>query len=135
MKPKINRCLLVLFVLAGSFSVMLGQNEDSDVNWPSFRGLNARGISEGAVTPVTWNVENNENIEWKRSIPGLAHSSPIIWENRIFITTAVSEKENPELKTGLYGNITPVEDETVHRWKVYCLDKKNRRDFMGKNGS
>ena len=124
MMVRIRRCLLVFFVLAVSVSLMLGQNEKSDVNWPGFRGLYAVGFSDGSPTPVTWNVENGDNIEWKTQIPGLAHSSPVIWEDRIFITTAVSEKENPELKTGLYGNINPVEDDSVHLWKVYCLDKK-----------
>jgi outer membrane protein assembly factor BamB len=121
---KISRYLLVFFVVIGTVSVSIGQNEDESLNWPSFRGINARGFSDGRPTPVTWNVENGDNIEWKTPVPGLAHSSPIIWENRIFITTAVSEKKNPELKTGLYGSINPVEDDAVYQWKVYCLDKK-----------
>lgn len=115
---------MVLFVVICAVSVSIGQNKDEDSNWPSFRGLNARGFSEGRPTPVSWNVENGDNIEWKTAIPGLAHSSPIIWGDRIFITTALSENENPELKTGLYGSINPVEGETSHQWKVYCLDKK-----------
>ena len=121
---RISRYLMVVFILFGSISVSVAQDDKNETNWPSFRGPYAKGFSDGRPTPLTWNVENNDNIEWKTPIPGLAHSSPIIWENRIFITTAISEKEKPELKTGLYGNINPVEDETVHLWKVYCLDKK-----------
>jgi len=115
---------MVIFILFVSMSLMVAQEKNNDTNWPSFRGLNARGFSDGRPTPVTWNVESKNNIEWKTAIPGLAHSSPIIWGDRIFITTANSEKENPELKTGLYGSINPVEDDSVHQWKVYCLDKK-----------
>ena len=121
---RISRCFMVIFILVASVSVMGAQETNNEANWPSFRGINARGFSDGRPTPAIWNVENGDNIEWKTPVPGLAHSSPIIWENRIFITTAISETENPELKTGLYGNINPVEDETVHLWKVYCLDKK-----------
>ncbi len=115
---------MVIFILVASVSVMGAQDANNEANWPSFRGINARGFSDGRPTPVTWNVENGDNIEWKTPVPGLAHSSPIIWENRIFITTAISEKKNPELKTGLYGSINPVEDDAVYQWKVYCLDKK-----------
>ena len=94
------------------------------VNWPSFRGENSNGISEKFSTPTSWSVEGSKNIKWKTEIPGLGHSSPIVWNDRIFITTAISGMENPDLKVGLYGNIEPVDDETVHQWKVYCLDKK-----------
>ena len=127
--------LMVVFILIASVSGIGAQETNNETNWPSFRGPHARGFSDGRPTPVTWNVENNENIEWKTVIPGLAHSSPVIWGDRIFITTAVSENENPELKTGLYGSINPVEDDAVYQWKVYCVDKKNRQDFMGKNGA
>lgn len=121
---RISRCLLVVFILIASMSLMAAQEKNNETNWPSFRGLNARGFSDGRPTPVTWNIESKKNIEWKTAIPGLAHSSPIIWGNRIFITTAVSENENPVLDTELKGNINPVEGETSHQWKVYCLDKK-----------
>lgn len=122
---RISRCLLVVFILIASMSLMAAaQEKNNETNWPSFRGLNARGFSDGRPTPVTWNIESKNNIEWRTAIPGLAHSSPIIWGNRIFITTAVSENENPVLDTELKGNINPVEGETSHQWKVYCLDKK-----------
>lgn len=114
---------MVVFILIASMSLMAAQEKNNETNWPSFRGLNARGFSDGRPTPVTWNIESKKNIEWKTAIPGLAHSSPIIWGNRIFITTAVSENENPVLDTELKGNINPVEGETSHQWKVYCLDK------------
>ena len=132
MRLKIIRCLYILLVFATCFSVLWSLNEDQNVNWPSFRGLNARGYSDGQATPVNWNIENNSNIEWKTEIPGLAHSSPVILGDRIFITTAISEKEKPELKNGLYGSITPVEENYVHQWKVYCLDTEMIVSRVGK---
>jgi outer membrane protein assembly factor BamB len=98
-----------------------------DVNWPSFRGPNASGIAEGFATPTTWNVEKGQSVRWKTPIPGLSHSSPVVWGNRVFVTTAISGKEKPELRVGLYGDVASVEDTTVHRWKVYCLDKQTGR--------
>jgi outer membrane protein assembly factor BamB len=95
------------------------------VNWPSFRGPNASGIGEGTPPPTEWNVEKAENIRWKTPIPGLGHSSPAIWGNRIFVTTAVDEKKEASLRVGLYGSIDPVKDDSAQTWKVYCLDKKS----------
>jgi outer membrane protein assembly factor BamB len=49
----------------------------------------------------------------------------VIWGDRIFLTTAISGLEDPQLKVGLYGDVNPVEDETIHTWKVFCYDKNN----------
>jgi len=122
---RVYRCLLVLFILMCTGFVSMGQNKDEGINWPSFRGPYARGFVEGSPLPVSWNREAGENILWTTLIPGLAHSSPIIWGDRLFVTTAVSENESPELKTGLYGSVTPVYDNSVQTWKVFCLDKNS----------
>lgn len=95
-----------------------------DVHWPTFRGLNARGIAEGFTTPIRWNVPAGENVKWKTPVPGLGHSSPVIWGNRLFVTTAVGEA-NPRLRVGLYGDIGSVQDLATHKWIVYCLDKQS----------
>src|SRR5262249_33200630 len=59
-------------------------------NWPSFRGLNASGVADGQYPPTFWDAEKGVNIAWKTPIPGIGHSCPIIWGDRLFITTAVS---------------------------------------------
>jgi outer membrane protein assembly factor BamB len=97
--------------------------EEGNTNWPSFRGTDARGIAEGHATPTTWNVESNENIRWKTPIPGLAHSSPVIWGDSVFVTTAVGDKSEAPLKVGLYGDIEPVAGEPAQQWRVYRIDK------------
>jgi outer membrane protein assembly factor BamB len=102
----------------------LAQPATKNVNWAGFRGNNASGVAEGFSTPTEWNVETGKNVLWKTPIPGLGHSSPIIWGDKLFVTTAVSGKENPELKVGLYGDIASVADDTEHCYKVYCLNKK-----------
>jgi len=93
------------------------------VNWPGFRGQFAAGVADGHSTPTTWDVEKNQNLKWKTPLPGLAHSCPAVWGDRVFVTTAVSRKEDPTLKIGMYGDVTPVEEAEVHAWKLYCLDK------------
>lgn len=97
----------------------------SDSNWPSFRGAFARGVADGFATPVSWNVAGAKNVKWKTAIPGLAHSCPVVWGDRVFVTTAVGAKAEPELKVGMYGDVRPVRERDVHAWKVYCLDKSS----------
>jgi outer membrane protein assembly factor BamB len=95
----------------------------AQTNWPRFRGPNAVGISEGETVTV-WNAENSENILWKRPIAGLGHSSPIIWGERLFITTAVNQRKTAPLKVGLYGDPESAEDNDRQQWKVLCLNKR-----------
>ena len=93
-------------------------------NWPSFRGAQARGVADGQNLPERWNGSTGENIRWKVRIPGLAHSSPIIWGDRLFVTTAVSSRDDATIKPGLYGDGAASEDVSLHRWRLLCLDKR-----------
>jgi len=117
--------ILFLFIFFFSIFTLSCQSRQTveAADWPQFRGPHASGISEGYSIPAEWNAKTSQNIKWKAAIPGLGFSSPIVWEDRIFVTTAVSGKENPELKVGLYGSIDPVDDQSVHQWKVFCLNK------------
>jgi outer membrane protein assembly factor BamB len=92
-------------------------------HWPQFRGADARGVADGHPTPSEWSVRTGANIRWKTPIPGLAHSSPVVWGERVFVTTAVRGEGDDPLKVGLYGNIEPVEDDAPHRFELYCLDR------------
>ncbi len=96
----------------------------SDANWPQFRGPAASGVGSGSP-PTEWNVESGKNVRWKTAIPGLGHSSPVIWGDRIFLTSAVPASGESSLKVGLYGDIAPVKGEPEQTFKVYCLDRKS----------
>lgn len=95
----------------------------ADLNWPQFRGPAALGVGSGDP-PVAWDGEAGKNVLWKTEIPGLGHSSPIIWGDRIFLTSAVPESGTAALKVGLYGDITPVKDEGPQKFNVYCVERK-----------
>lgn len=101
-------------------------------SWPSFRGPNASGVADGQKLPDTWNIETGENIRWRVPIPGLAHSSPIVWGERIFVTTAVSSRPDAMFVPGVYGAGTPSDDMTTHRWMVYCLDRRTGKVIWDK---
>ena len=94
------------------------------VDWPQFRGIAASGIAEGFSLPTTWNAADKTNVLWKTAIPGLGLSSPVVWGDEVFVSTAISGKADSGLKVGLYGDITPVQDDTSHEWRVYAIDKK-----------
>ena len=123
-------CLVVAFLPARAID-----GSSKETNWPSFRGPGAMGIAEGYPTSTTWNAEESKNVRWKTPIPGLGHSSPIVWGDRIFVTSAISGKVKDELKIGLYGDIDSVNDDTVHLWKIYCLDKKSGNILWEKTAS
>ena len=91
--------------------------------WPGFRGDNAAGNGDGQGAIATWNVEQGTNVRWKTPIPGISNSSPIAWGNRIFVITAISSSGDKTFKTGLYGDVAPVEDVSQHEWKIYGLDR------------
>ncbi|MEX2300275.1 MAG: PQQ-binding-like beta-propeller repeat protein [Bryobacterales bacterium] len=91
--------------------------------WPQFRGPAASGVGDGDQPPVQWDAAKGANIKWKTEIPGLAVSSPIVWGDRAFVTTAVSGDASQTLRTGLYGDTDSVDDKSPHQWKVLALDK------------
>ena len=97
---------------------------EAESNWPSFRGPDASGMVQGSdATATTWNGAKSDNILWKTPIAGLGHSSPVIWGDRLFVTTVNQSKTAP-LKVGLYGEPQSAEDNEVQQWKIFCLNKK-----------
>jgi outer membrane protein assembly factor BamB len=79
-------------------------------------------VADGFPLPADWDATTGRNIRWKAPVPGLGLSSPVVWGNRVFVTTAISGVEKPELKVGLYGDIGSVNDASTHRWLIYALD-------------
>ena len=96
----------------------------SGQHWPSFRGPNASGVADGHPTPVKWNATSGESVLWKTPIPGMAVSSPIVWGDRVFVSTAVSSDPNATIRTGLYGDVKPSTDLSMHSWRLVALDKR-----------
>lgn len=106
--------------------------ESASSNWPQFRGPQASGVVESR-TPDRWNVETGENIRWQTAITGLAHASPIIWGNRVYLTTAVRPGQ-AALKVGLYGDIASANDQDSHQWRLVAIDKASGEIIWDKLG-
>lgn len=88
MSPSLRSPLLLLAV---SFLLADGLGAAAVSSWPVWRGTSGQGIAPGAQPPLKWS--DNENVKWKTPIPGLGFSTPIIWDNRIFLLTAVKVED------------------------------------------
>jgi outer membrane protein assembly factor BamB len=95
--------------------------------WPSFRGPNGSGIAEGQRVPLEWDSATGRNIRFATPLEGFSVSSPIVWGNRIFVLSAVSGAADRTFRTGLYGDVTPIDDLSEHRWLLYALDTADGR--------
>ncbi len=81
---------LGLFLVLTSVGVPGAGPED---NWPQWRGPNGLGIASAANYPEEWAPD--KNVAWKTEVPGRGHSSPVVWGDRVFITTSIEGKPAP----------------------------------------
>ena len=132
-------CLALLFALLWSVMVQA----QTAAHWPQWRGPFFNGMARGDA-PTTWS--DTTNIKWKTEIPGRGHSTPAIWGDRIFLTTAIPAGKPPATPTtagmpqganqfqggqqgggqrggqrGPGGGAGPLVE---HRFDVLCLDRK-----------
>jgi outer membrane protein assembly factor BamB len=97
------------------------------VQWPGFRGANRSGIGDGLDTPVQWDLASGDGVAWNIKVPGLANSSPVVWGEHVYITTAVAEGGSTALQVGLTGAGDEVDESVEHRWLVLAYDKATGR--------
>lgn len=115
MKPStLVNWMAVLLLVAGAARA-------SD-NWPQFRGPTMNSaVADNPALPESWS--QSENVEWVTEIAPLGWSSPVVWDNRVFLTSATSSGDFEQPKPGLYapnGRSEPPKAE--HDWRVYCLE-------------
>src|SRR5262249_17684110 len=101
----------------------------TEQNWPGFRGPAAQGIADGYPTRATWNVEasagKSSGMLWRVDVPGLGHSSPIVWGDHIYVATAVRLSGKAPLRIGYYGDVKAAPDNDEQKWMILCFDKKS----------
>ena len=91
-------------------------------NWPSFRGPGATGVTASARLPTHWDSTTGENVRWAVPIPGYSHSSPIVWGDRVFVTTAISNDPALDGRRPGAGNVG-IDDLARREWKLYAFDR------------
>ena len=110
---------MVAVLLLGSAASAVAQEEQ----WTRFRGPNAGAVADDPRLPEVWS--ETENVVWKADIPGLGWSSPVVWNDHIFLTTAVSSGEERAPQPGLYdpgADHGATRSGASHRWLVYDFD-------------
>jgi outer membrane protein assembly factor BamB len=116
MRPSLTRSALLITAFVTIAPPSFAQH------WPRFRGPSGSGVADNAPLRTAWDAKTGQGVLWKTPVPGVGHSSPIVWGDRVFLTTAISsapEKHyNPK-----DGGIDPSKDVAVHEWRVLALDK------------
>ena len=104
----------------------------NDDNWPQWRGPGGHGLSDDADIPTTWSED--ENILWKTPIEGRGHSSPIVWGDRVFLTTAIAGEVIPGAKAPthyigpqVFKHPQSVGSDRSHTLRVMAIDRHDGR--------
>src|SRR4030095_12932844 len=77
-----------LFLVWSAFAACAA---NSSANWPQFRGPGSLGVAANPNLPEQWST--NENVAWTVNVPGRGWSSPIVWKERVFLTTVTSDSD------------------------------------------
>src|SRR5688572_322580 len=109
-----SRLVTAFVVLVLSNRATAVTPEKYERNWPQWRGPAANGLVLHGNPPLVW--AEDKNIKWKVAIPGLGHATPIIWENKIFILTAVPASSGDKRLA----------------FMVLCLDRANGKTLWSK---
>ena len=119
--------IITFFIINLVFITLPAFGENTD-NWPRLRGADASGLPNDGKhkgLPIKWS--KTENVKWKTQVPGTGWSSPVVWGDKVFITSVINDKaeENEKPKAGLYlGLGRRGVPSGTHHWMVYCMDLK-----------
>ena len=131
-----KRVFCLIFLAAAVFAAtIVAQRSSTNANhWPQWRGPDFNGMARGDA-PTKWS--DTENIKWKAAIPGRGHSTPVVWGDKIFLTTAIptAKAAAPTPEPANQGGGRPggsgrggpgggAAANQEHQFAVLCLDKK-----------
>jgi len=91
-----KRILIFLIITLYCFHLGLAQADESEynTNWPEWRGPLANGVAPSGNPPLEWS--ETKNVKWKIELPGKGHATPIIWGDKVFISTAIDSDKKVE---------------------------------------
>jgi outer membrane protein assembly factor BamB len=122
------QCALAIGLLVVTSSGFPKEGPDKNTNWPQFRGPGGQGISAEKNFPIEWS--ETKNVAWKTAIPGVGRSSPVVWENRVFLTTDIPGDVIPGAKAVEHSDggrpfrhPDSVGADRKHTFKVIALDR------------
>ena len=112
--------LAMLAAAAALLPSAIDADAAADRFWPQWRGPAATGVAPHADPPVEWS--ETKNVRWKIELPGRGSSSPVVWGDRIFLTTAIPSGTSGAASHAPRGGIEP---RVPHRFVVIALDRKS----------
>ena len=112
-------CIFALAVIA----VIASQPVGFEKNWHHWRGPHATGVAVDANPPTTWS--ETENVRWKIAIPGVGHASPIIWEDKIFIQTAIEGKEEKSEDDNPFGGFFQRGSGSKYKFDLLAINRSD----------
>ena len=86
-----SRFANILSMIALSTLIAIDMNVVQAENWPGWRGPRGDGTSLESSAPTQWDATTGEGLAWKVDVPGWGHSSPIVWEDRIFVVSCIED--------------------------------------------
>lgn len=124
----------LLFILGLFNAARVTAQESTD--WPSFRGHGARGVADGFKTPTQWNAGSQsgkvQGVLWETEVPGLGHSSPVIYGDKLFLLTAIPKDGKSKLQIKSGGKPTAAKDGEQD-WVILCYDKNTGKEIWRKS--
>src|SRR6476620_6195331 len=117
----------LLLAATGLAAMLSAGPAPTDTTWPQFRGHAGRAVSAIDTLPTTWSTTTN--VVWKAAVPGRGWSSPIVWGDQVFVTTAISAKAFKQASPGIYGNDYVAELEKQGLSEDQIMEKLRVRDL------
>ncbi len=125
----IMQLIRIVILLAGLAATVSAQ--DVGDSWPQFRGPLGTGEAPNAKPPVEWS--ETKNVRWKIDLPGLGHSTPVLWRDRLFVTAAVpfgpEFPGKPDTAPGAHDNLRVTQR---HRFVVTAINRKDGEKLWSK---
>lgn len=134
--PKLSICLIAVTVALLANTLTASQSSAAwQESWPQWRGPNGDGVAVSSKPPTEWS--ETKNIKWKVRLPGMGYSTPVVWKDRMFISTAINTGKKaqsaasgePQGGSGRRGGrggggmtMTPSE---VNQFVVLCVDRNS----------
>ena len=116
------------FLIIGCFVGPTVVPADDGSDWPSFRGKEANGVTDGHTLRAQWNSDESVGefvgVKWRADVPGLGHSSPVVSGDRVFIATAIAHDGKAPLSIGRGGQPDAADDGGEQSWVVLCYDRQ-----------
>lgn len=120
MKFKLAYSLFILFF----FTITLSAQDKNSDNWPQWRGPLGTGAAVKGNPPVEFS--ETKNLKWKAEIPGFGNATPIVWNDKIIVQSAVQTDEKGNLGNSKENNaMSPNSTEYIHDFKVFCVNRNS----------